>query len=220
MKKNIIIFGASGHSKVIVDILEKENIWNIMGFIDSFKREKEFFGYPILGTEKDILKIVDDFNIFGGIVAIGDNFIRFTVVEKIKNILIDFKFISTIHPSAILGKFVKVGDGTTIMAGTIINADTEIGEHSIINSASVIEHDSKVGDFSTIAPNVSMGGGVRVGNFSTISIGATIKHSIKIGNDIVIGANSLLLKDIFNKSVWFGNPAKFIRKRERYDKYL
>ena len=192
--KNIIIIGASGHSKVIVDSLEKMNIWNIVGYLDSFKKGFSFFNYPILGTERELLKFSKKYNIVGGIVAIGDNFIRSEMVAKIKKISPNFKFISSIHPTAVLGRGVKIGDGTVVMAGSIVNSDTIIGEHSIINTSSTVEHDSVIGDFSTIAPNVSMGGGVKIGDFSTISIGAVIKHGICIEDDVVIGANSLVLK--------------------------
>lgn len=218
--KNIIIIGASGHSKVIVDALEKMEKWNIIGYVDSFKKEKEFFGYPILGTEESLPKIIRIYDIFGGVIAIGDNFVRFKMVKKIEEQIPDFKFISAIHPKAILGRGVQIGDGTVVMAGVVINSDTTIGEHSIINSSSTIEHDSTIGNFSTIAPNVSMGGGVKIGNFSTISIGAIIKHLIQIDDNVLVGANSLVLNNVEKNSVVYGTPTKLVRKREIYDKYL
>jgi sugar O-acyltransferase (sialic acid O-acetyltransferase NeuD family) len=218
--KNIIVVGASGHSKVVVDILENMGEWNIIGYIDSFKTEKEFFGYPILGTEKNIPEICKKFNIYGGIVTIGDNWTRFKMVERIQEKSPNFHFISAIHPKAILSRGVEIGTGTVVMAGVVINADTKIGNQTIINTSSLVEHDSKIGDFSTIAPKVAMGGGVEIGNFTTVSIGAIIKHYIKIEDDVVIGANSSVLKDIQKNSVAFGTPAKIVRKRARKDGYL
>jgi len=120
----------------------------------------------------------------------------------------------------VIGKNVEIGDGTVVMAGAVINPSSKIGEQSIINTSSVIEHDSQIGNFSTIAPKVAMGGGVQIGNFSTISIGATVKHLIKIGDDVVVGANSLVLKNLPNNIVAYGLPAKKIRERKREDKYL
>jgi len=218
--KNIIIIGASGHSKVIIDSLEKMNMWNIIGYIDSFKRESHFFKYPILGTEDDILYIIKKYDVFGGVISIGDNFTRFQMVKKIDRISPNFNFISAIHPSAILGKNVQIGDGTVVMAGVIINSDSTIGKHSIINTSSTIEHDSYIGNFSTIAPNVVMGGGVQIGNFSTISIGTTIIHQIRVGDDVVVGANSLILKNVDNNTLLYGTPARIVKKRYRNDKYL
>jgi len=218
--KNIIVIGASGHSKVIVDILEKSGKWNILGYIDSFKTESTFFGYPILGTEKDISAISKEKTIFGGVISIGDNWTRFQMMEKIKENSPDFKFISAIHPNAILGRGVKVGNGSVIMAGAILNPDSEIGMHSIINTSSIIEHDSKVGDFSTISPNVAIGGNVKVGNFSTIGISATLKHGVEIEDDVVIGANSVVLNNIKKNSMAYGIPAKIIRNRKRSETYL
>ena len=218
--KNIVIIGASGHSKVIIDILEKLGIWNIIGYIDSFKKDSSFFGYPILGTENELLNITREFNIVGGLIAIGDNLTRFKMVSKIENICPKFKFISAIHPNAILGKAVVIGKGSVIMAGAIVNPDSKIGSHSIINTSSIIEHDSNIGDFSTISPNVAMGGNVNIGNFSTIGIGATLKHGITIEDDVIIGAKSLVLNNIKKNNLAYGIPVKIIRKRKRSDTYL
>jgi len=220
MKKNIVVIGASGHSKVIIDILEKSENWNILGYLDSFKKELSFFGYPILGTEKDLSFLLKDLDIFGGVIAIGDNWTRFKMVQKIKNISPKFQFISAIHPSAILGKGVEIGYGSVIMAGAILNPDAKIGFHSIINTSSIIEHDSQIGNFSTISPNVAMGGNVKIGDFSTIGIGATLKHGVQISDDVVIGATSVVLNNIQQNSIAYGIPAKIIRARKRSESYL
>jgi sugar O-acyltransferase (sialic acid O-acetyltransferase NeuD family) len=214
----IILFGASGHSKPILEILEQD--FQVVGYIDDFSQKDSFCNYPILGKTDDLLEIVEKYKIDGGFISIGDNFTRWQIFQKIRKKVQNFKFVKAIHKKAIIGKNVEIGDGTVVMAGAVINPSSRIGEHSIINTSSVIEHDSQIGDFSTIAPKVAMGGGVQIGNFSTISIGATVKHLIKIGDDVVVGANSLVLKNLPNNIVAYGLPAKKIRERKREDKYL
>lgn len=219
--ENIIIIGSSGHAKVIIDIVEKENKYNIAGLTDKFReKDEEVSGYRIIGKEEDIAKLLKKHNISGGIIAIGDNWTRSRVCENIKSIRPDFRFVTAIHPSAQTAKDVEIGNGTVVMAGAIINSSSSVGEHCIINTNSSLDHDSVMKDFSSLAPNVTTGGNVEIGKFSAISLGAKIIHGIRIGEQTVIGAGSVVLKDVSSFSVACGIPAKVIRKREAGDKYL
>lgn len=217
--KNIIVFGSGGHSKVVIDILEKSNEFFIVGLIDSYRpKDSMINGYKVLGDESFINEIKNEID--GGIVAIGDNFIRGKVVDKILNIDPFFKFFSAIHPNSIIGREVKIGNGTVVMGGTVINCSSLIGEHCIINTKSSIDHDANIGDFVTIAPGATLGGNVKVGDYSAISLGANVIHSKVIGEHVVIGAGSTVLTDIDSYAVAYGTPAKIIRKRKQGDKYL
>jgi sugar O-acyltransferase (sialic acid O-acetyltransferase NeuD family) len=219
--ENIIIIGASGHAKVIIDIIEKEKKYNIIGLIDEFKETGEtILDYKIIGKEKDLPFLIKKHSLVGGVIAIGDNWIRSKVCGKIKLIEPSFEFVSTIHPSVQIGKNVKIGAGTVIMPGVIINACSLVGTHCILNTNSSLDHDSEMGDFSSLAPNVSTGGNVRIGDFSAISIGATIIHGITIKEQTVIGAGSVVLKNIQDFSVAYGVPASVVKKRKAGEKYL
>ncbi len=215
----IIIAGSGGHAKVIIDILEKLDRYDIIGFIDGFKAKgTSVYGYEVLGDES---YIQDNHNtIDGGIVAIGDNWVRSKVVSRILAIHTQFKFITAVHPSATIARGVTVGDGTVIMAGSVINSDTVIGEHCILNTKSSVDHDCTVRDFVTIAPNATTGGNVKIGNFSTVSLGANIIHSREIGAHTIIGAGSNVLSDIGSFTVAYGTPARVIRSREQGENYL
>jgi len=222
MKQNILIFGASGHSSVIIDMLEKGKEYNIIGYIDSdVKKHGELFmGYKILGSKKDLSSICKENNVYSGLVAIGNNWKRRTVSELIQQEYPGFKFISIIHPSVQIAKNVKVGEGSVVMGGAIINSNTIIGNHCILNSGCIVEHDCVVNDFSSIAPGAVIGGNVYIGSNSAISIGAVVKNNINIGEASVIGANSTVLQDIGNNVVVYGTPAKFIRNRDETEEYL
>ncbi len=220
-EQNIAICGSSGHTKVIIDIIEKEGKFNIVGLLDPFKEiGKSVFGYKILGEEKDLQKLITKYQLSGCIIAIGDNWKRSIVKNKIKEIDASFRFVTTIHPSAVIAHGVAIGSGTVIMAGAVVNSDSSIGDFCIINTNASIDHDSKMGDFSSIAPGVITGGNISIGEFSAISLGVNIIRGIEIGKHSVIGAGSTVLNNVCDYVVVYGTPAKKIRERNRGDKYL
>lgn len=217
----IIIIGAGGHSKVIVDIIQNEQKYEIAGFIDNnLPMGYKVLDYKVLGKEEEINTLINKHEIFGGIIAIGDNFKRSNVEKKIKQLRNEFKFINCIHPNSNIAFNVVMGEGNVVMAGATINTSSEIGNHCIFNTNCSIDHDNKIANFASIAPNAVTGGNVEVGKFSAIGIGATVKHNISIGYNCIIGANSLVNKDAKSNSVYYGMPAKFIRNHELGKKYL
>ena len=115
-KQPVLLIGASDHAKVIVDILEKEGNNNIIGYIDSYKNiGSENAGYKILGKEEDIERIIKEFRDCKLFIAIGDNWIRKQMKDKLDELIPDLQYISVIHPSAQIGKGVKIGIGVAIM---------------------------------------------------------------------------------------------------------
>jgi len=219
--KNIVIVGSSGHAKVIIDIIEKENKYNIIGLIDAFRPiGDKVFDYSIIGEEKDIPSLIKEHSIYGCIIAIGDNWVRKIVSDKINDLNTSIKFITTIHPSATLGHNVMIDEGSVVMANTMIGSDTKIGAFCIVNTNSSIDHDCKMGNYASIAPGVNTGGNVLIEDYSVISIGANIIHNISIGKSAVIGAGSLVLKDVKEYTVEYGIPSVYIRTRKDGDKYL
>ncbi len=219
--KKIVIVGTSGHAKVIIDIIEQQKVYSIFGLIDSFKKKDDkVYNYSILGTEKNIPYLVEKEGVYGGFIAIGDNFTRMKLYHEISSYDIDFKFISAIHPNASIGKNVKINSGTCIMGGSVVNSDAKIGKQCIINTKSSVGHDVKIKDFSSISPGVTLGGATIVGKCTAISIGATVIEGIEIGKHSVIGACSMVNKDIGDNKLAFGIPAKEINNRNSNDKYL
>ncbi|MBR9853694.1 MAG: acetyltransferase [Algicola sp.] len=219
--KKVVIFGASGHAKVCIDILERSGGYKIIGLLDSLKpKGLKVFGYPILGdftVIPDLLKNASELEFF---VAIGDNWTRHQIVQKLIEIHPKSVFVNAIHPDAIIGKGVELGNGIMIMAGSIVNADSSLEDFTIVNTRSSVGHESKLKKYSSLAPNCTLAGNVVVGSFSAISISATILNGRRIGNHTIIGAGSLVVEDADDFSVCYGVPAKFVRSRERDDKYL
>ncbi|MFL2754511.1 MAG: acetyltransferase [Gammaproteobacteria bacterium] len=218
---NIVIVGTGGHSKVIVDIIQKEQKYEIVGFIDNnLPIGHKILEYQVLGKEEELDTLINKHEIFGGIIAIGDNVIRSKVEKKIKHICKEFNFINCIHPRSNIAFNVIMGKGNVVMAGATINTSSQISNHCIFNTNCSVDHDNRIENFVSIAPNAVTGGNVEVGEYSVIGIGATVKNNVSISYNCIIGANSFINNDTKSNSVYYGTPAKFIRNHELGGEYL
>ncbi len=216
--KKILVIGAGGHARVIIDAIEMEGNHTVIGLIDNNLEPGTFFaGYSIIGGDCSLDKVTD---VDGVIVAIGDNWRRQQLVNYVKSKLPLLPFISVIHPNALVARDVLVGDGTVILAGVVINSGTRIGEHCIINTRASVDHDNHFEDFVSIAPGVTLGGRVVIKKGAAICLGANVVHNIKIGEDSVVGAGALVLDDIEPRVVVVGLPARKLRNRLPNEQYL
>ena len=219
--KNIVIFGSSGHCKVIIDIIEKTKKYNLVGIIDKYQEKgKKFFDYEIIGRDEEIESLIKNYHIECGVVGIGDNSTRKKVVDYVFQINSDFKFEPLINPKSNLGKNVIIGNGTIIMSGVSVNSDTKIGSHCIINTNSSIDHDCCLGDYVSVSPNCGIGGNVSIGNNSFIGLGSNVINNINIGENNVIGSSSLVIRDINNFTLGYGIPFKEVKKMKKNEEYL
>jgi len=202
--KSVIIIGASGHGKVVADIILKSND-KVYGFLDDSEELRDTFcGFPVLGKIDKYTKYLDDCEF---IIAIGNANIR----EKIAGKLNDIKWYTAIHPTAAISNIdVFIQEGTTIMANTVINSSTSIGKHCIINTSSVVEHDNTIADYAHISVGAKLAGNVYIGKKTWVGIGATIKNNISICDNCVIGAGAVVVDQIEMKGTYIGVPAKKI----------
>lgn len=203
MSKSVVIIGASGHGKVIADIIIKSGD-KVVGFLDDgVEKGTLVAGIEVLGKTEDCKEFADcEF-----VIAIGNPYIR----EKIADML-PVKWYTAIHPTAIISSIdVEIGEGTVVMANAVINSSAKIGKHCIINTASVIEHDSVLEDYVHISPNATLAGIVTIGKFTHIGAGACTKQVINIASDCIIGAGSVIVKDITETGTYVGVPVKKIK---------
>jgi sugar O-acyltransferase (sialic acid O-acetyltransferase NeuD family) len=219
-RPNILIVGASGHAKVIIDIVEQQGSFQIFGLIDSFKQPgTTLMGYQVIGKEDSIPPLLATRNVAGGIIAIGHNWIRHQMANRIREIAPDFLFVNAIHPSAHIAREVGIGRGVVMMAGVSINPGTRIADFCYFNTNASVDHDNIIEEFSCLQPNAATGGNVRVGAFSSISIGANVIHGVTIGSHSVVGAGSTVISDVADGVVAYGTPCREIRKRRPEDNY-
>lgn len=206
MKEKIFVFGASGHAKVVIDIIERQGLYEIAFLVDDDPELKktDFYGYHVIGGKQDLLAAGD--LVCAGIVAIGSNRARSAVATRLtENSLY---LVSAIHPSAQLGRGVTVDAGTVIMAGAVINSDSRIGKNVIVNTRASIDHDCTVGDGVHIAPGATLCGTVSVGAGTFVCAGATIIPNLTIGSNVIVGAGSTVIRDVPDGATVVGNPAK------------
>ena len=195
----MILIGASGHAKVILDILEQNGV-KIECLVDANPSLTSLCGYAV---EHDS---AFDFKGKDAILSIGSNRSR----EKLSDLL-PCTFKSAIHPRAIIDKTVKIGEGTVVMAGAVLNRHTVVGKHAIINTSASVDHDNLIEDYVHISPNATLCGTVTVGKGTHIGAGATIIPNISIGKWAVIGAGAVVINDIPDYAVAVGNPARIIK---------
>ena len=195
--KELFIYGASGHGKVVADIAREIGYKNIK-FIDDGENEYLNFDDFILLNKKD----------YPVALGIGDNEIRSKIYKRLADN--EINVITLIHPKAIVSKSATISKGSVVMPGAIINADVKIEEGVIVNSGSIIEHDCKIGQFAHISPNVSLAGNVNVGSFSHLGIGTTVIQNITIGKNCIIGAGAVVIDDVKDSKKVVGVPAKEI----------
>lgn len=214
IRKKIFVFGASGHAKVVIDVIERQGLYDIVFLVDDEPALKgtDFYDYHVIGGKRELLEVRDQ--ICGGIVAIGSNKARIAVAGW----LIDnrFNLVSAIHPLAQLGRGVTVAVGTVIMAGAIINSDSRIGRNVIVNTRASIDHDCTVGDGVHIAPGTILCGTVSIGDNTFVCAGTTIIPNLAIGHDVIVGAGSTVIRDVPDCDLVAGSPARHIKTLEEF----
>ncbi len=213
--------GCSGLGMVVVDIIESQGMYEMAGFLDTYKPSgTTVSGYKVLGTCKELPALLASGRVDGGIVAIGDNWVRRKVVNELLELAPAFRFITAVHPSVQIGAGVEIGRGSIIQAGVVICPWCRLGEFCLLTSRASLDHECAMGDFASMGPASATGGNVQIGAFSAIAIGAVISHGIRVGKHTVIGAGATVVRDIPDRVVAYGTPARIIREREPGDPYL
>ena len=195
------LFGASGHCKVIIDIINENYLFEIKAIIDDDPKLDAIFGIDVIKTVH--FKFDLDDNLF---IAIGNNFIRKKITEKYP-----LKYPVLIHPKAIVASSVSIGEGSVVMAAAIINPDVVVAKQCIINTGAIIEHDCVLNDFVHISPNVALAGNVKIGEGTHVGIGSCVIQGVVIGKWVTIGAGAVIIKDVPDYAVVVGNPGRIIK---------
>lgn len=210
--KSVIIIGASGHGKVVADIIQKSGD-KVLGFLDDNPNLPDtFIGFPVLGTLSDYRDYDAEF-----VIAIGNAEIRERITEKLNNVC----WYTAIHPTAVIsGIGVKIDVGTVVMANAVINSGSIIGKHCIINSGAVVEHDNKIEDFVHVSVGAKLAGTVSVGKGTWIGVGASVNNNVNICGVCMIGAGAVVVKDIEEAGTYIGVPVERLEKMKKEHKYL
>jgi sugar O-acyltransferase (sialic acid O-acetyltransferase NeuD family) len=171
MKKKIIIVGAGGHAKVVLDTILKIGDYEVIGFADDhlFTGMEVSDGYHVIASTNSLHNFADCIDFF--IVAIGDTKVRSFLYQTLKN---SYGPATIIRPDATIAKSVEIGPGTVILAQSVVNAHVVIGENCLINSLCLIDHGSVIGEHSHIAQGTIIGSDVQIPAMCVTELGEKI----------------------------------------------
>ena len=220
-KPGIFIFGASDHARVVIDIVELEQRYEILGLFDSFKPEgTRVMGYEVLGDEEAFAHYAERLGEATCIMGIGDNATRCRIAADLRFRVPGLGFGTAVHPSSNLSRSVDLGPGAIVMARCYVGLNTRVGEGAVIATNSIFEHDGVMGAYSTLGAGSTTGGHVRMGDGAAVCLGVTIIHGIEIGEQTVVGAGSTVIDDLPSYAVAYGSPARVHRTRSPDASYL
>jgi sugar O-acyltransferase (sialic acid O-acetyltransferase NeuD family) len=215
--KKIAVFGAGGFGLEVAMLIEQineiSNVWELIGFFDDGEREGKIInGYPVLGGIERLNQWKSSLFL---VLALGVPKTKKAVFNKIDNKKVSYPVL--IHPSVIMGsnRYVNIGEGSIICAGTIITTNVTIGRHVILNLACTVGHQTVIGDFSSFMPTCNISGEVKIGKWNFWGTAAKIINGKKIGNNVTVGAGAVIVDNIPDNSTVAGVPAKLIKKIDK-----
>jgi len=202
---SIVVFGASGHGKVVADAARAAGL-EVRAFLDDAptKQALPFWGLPVLGFEA----FLSQRGRFGEVevaLGVGDNHARARCAERIAGA--GLPLATLVHPSAVVAPSASLGAGTVVMALVAVNPDARVGGGAILNTGCVVEHDCRVGDFAHLSPNAALGGGVSVGDRTHVGLGAVVLPLVRVGSDVRVGAGAVVHRSVADGLTVVGVPA-------------
>jgi sugar O-acyltransferase (sialic acid O-acetyltransferase NeuD family) len=206
----VVIYGAGGHARVIIELMDRAGISPIAGILDDNPElaGTKIDGIPVVGALDRLAAIIKVHHVHRAVIAVGNNAARKKLADHARSLGLRLPVL--IHPQACVSPTAKLGDGTVVMAGAVVCAHVTMGELGIINTRASIDHDCSIGDWVHIAPGVTLAGSVTVGNGALIGVGASVIPGLCIGEDSVVGAGSVVIRDVPSNTTVVGNPARII----------
>lgn len=215
--KEMIMVGSGGCMRELVWQMQEQNkkkaFWHIVGYVDESRPSDErgvIIGeqwIPYLGNDDFLLQKAEKTNVA---ICVGEPLLRKKIAEKLmKNPNLEF-------PNLILGDVkicsdIKIGKGCIISMDARISTNVSLGDFVFLNIGSMICHDGCIGEFVTLSPRATLAGNVHVGNLCEIGMGTNVRQGICIGENTIVGAGSVIVKDVKGNCTVVGVPAKEIR---------
>ena len=213
LQRRIVIIGASGHGLAVHDAARSAG-FDVVGFLDSFKPiGTPIAGLSILGHPDDLSSLAHAHAIEGYFLAISDNWTRSEVAAKLKCASPELLYVSVVHRRSVVADGVAVGNGVLVLAGAIVNSSSTLSDGCIVNTNASLDHESNLEPFASILPGVTTGGNVSIGLCSCVCAGSTVVHGVAVGEHTVIGAGSLVLRDVPARVLAYGSPLRVVRER-------
>ncbi|NLK22323.1 MAG: acetyltransferase [Epulopiscium sp.] len=212
--KDIVIIGAGGLGREVAqyikDINKTNPTYRVLGFIDNDINKKGILhsDIPVLGDFDALDLIYKTSEQLYGFCAVANPKIKKRLVNQMKEY--NIKDINIIHPSAYITPEVKIGEGVLISPYCVLTTNITIGNHVHINPQCGIGHDTTIGDYTTLYWSVNISGNVDVECEVAIGSKAFIKQGLKIGKNSIIGAGTVVIKNVKEATTVAGVPAREI----------
>lgn len=213
MKKDLVIFGAGGLGREVLFQIQQNSKfkeeYNILGFVDDTPSILNKFvnGYRVLGNSQWLYEYSSAINV---IICLGNAVSRKNVARRLFNNK-NISFPTFIADDVRISEEVSYGIGCIFCFSCIITVNIEIGDFVVLNSDCTVGHDSKIENYVTLYPSVNVSGNVHIGECSEIGVGSNIIQGKKIGTEVIVGAGSVVIKDIPSQCTAVGVPAKPIK---------
>lgn len=220
MKKGILLFGSSGHARVLADIVSLGGTFHLAGVLDDFLPPgTAVLGSQVVGNSDTIAEALRLTGCDHVTMAVGHNYHRLRLARKLEA-LADFRWQSLVHPAATVAASAVVGDGTVIMAGAVVGPGCQLGSHCIVNTGATVDHDCQLLSGASVGPGAHLGGHVTLGEGAIVALGANVINAIAIGEHSLVGAGATVVRDIDSYRLAMGLPATIRRQREAPEDYL
>lgn len=219
MSERFLVWGAGGHGKVVADLV-REAGHEVAGFADRDPVKEgeavEPGGARVVLSEGSLLLLLTGHDAMpcgatAIALAVGENAARLRCLERLGAVPAP----PLVHPRASVSRAARLGRGTVVFAGAVVNADAVLHEAVIVNSGAVVEHDCDVAAGAHIAPGAVLTGGVRVGRRALVGARAVVTPNVVVGDDALVGAGAVVVRDVPDGATVAGVPARTLRKRDR-----
>ncbi|WP_404417912.1 acetyltransferase [Brevundimonas vesicularis] len=207
MTERLAVFGGGGHGQVVADCAERCGFGQVDVFDDDASRSSAG-PFCIVGTRADLMRRVADYD--GVVVAIGNNTARIKCQRALE--VAGARMAVLIHPKATVSRHVRLGSGSVILAGAVVNIGADLGRATVVNTGATVDHDCSFADGVHVAPGAHLAGGVVVGEATWIGVGAVIREYLTIGNRVFIGAGAVVIKSLPDGLTVVGNPARPLQR--------
>jgi len=207
-----IVFLGANNPETIREINVQKRLssdFEVIGFLDNDPNKigKSFYGFPVLGNLKSCRKLDLKFVRFLNLITRNCQTRLITSREVAEE---GGVFTNFICPNVNLD-MVSVGVGNYIQENVVLQANVRIGNNTAVNANSIVSHETQLGNSVFLAPGCHLAGCITVEDGVFIGVGATIMPRLKIGKWSVVGAGSIVIRDVPPYSIVAGNPAKIIK---------
>lgn len=208
MKVEVALIGDGGHSKVIRDLVQELPGCKVVALLDDKYERMALTGGVYRGPLKAVPQLIERYPDMKFAAAVGSNGVRKSIVARLG--LPSERYLTLIHPTAVVSRSACIGPGTVVMAHAAVQADAKVGCHVIINTGAVVEHDTQLGDYVHAAPRATLTGSVQAGEGAMLGAAAVVIPGVSIGEWAVIGAGAAVIHPVPAYSTAVGVPARIV----------